>query len=433
MNKHLPNKTDDFFLQQLKDYGEEPSKNIWSAIDKRLTEQENAKPLKFTLITLLKAAALMLLLLTPLLLIDSSMKQKEITKQTMNNNVHRQIKVDNYAPGINYTSNSNIIPAIKTLNNKVIVPVIGKSYSSVSNLSKRDFSIAEMHRSNYLNKLVADNKQKELSEIHPLNIFKNDSSKNNSANESKVASIKIKLPNKHGFYIMPFFSADHISGRFIEQYEFDNLSKNDYDKRESPDMSYTTGMLGVYNFYKRFCLMTGLSFSSSNLSITTTAVKALADASGAYKFKLATSYGFAEIDKSGITPNAGDSLLVSSASMQFNYISFPLFVSYNMGGKKIKYSVHGGFALNKLLSEKVEAEYSIQNKDEDETINKVEGIRKTFFTLNTGIEAKYSLSKKIDISLSPELRYGLNSINKKTPIKTFPVNYGVSLNAYLKL
>ncbi len=424
MAKHLLNKTDDLFLQHLKDYSEEPEKKIWSAIDKRLSDYENEKPANSILITSGKAAAVIFLLFLPLLLIDSLLLQKITTKTIVSSNVYHQNKV------IQFTSNTS--QPVQNLKVKTFVTVIDKKLNSLNN-SQKNSSIVEIVPSDNLKNLAVNNKQQKIIEVHPLLFLKNDSGKNGKENEGKVASTIIKLPTKHSFYIIPFFSADHISGRFIEQYEFDNLNKNDYDKRENPDMSFTGGLLASYKLNKRFSILTGASFSISNLSITTTAVKAFADASGVYKFKLATSYGFAEIDKSGITPNAGDSLLVSSASMQFNYISFPLLVSYNLGGKKIKYSVHGGYAINKLVSEKVKAEYEVQNNEENETINKIEGIRKTFFTLNTGAEAKYSVSKKIDISISPELRYGLNSINKKTPIKTFPVNYGLSLDAYLKL
>ena len=156
------------------------------------------------------------------------------------------------------------------------------------------------------------------------------------------------------------------------------------------------------------------------------------DAEGKYKFKLATSYGLAEISKSGMQPTAGDSLLVSGATMQFNYISFPVLMNYDITDKRLKLAVHGGIALNNVISEKMEVNYKVQNDEEAETIDKIEGIRTVFFTLNTGLEAKYSLNHTTDISISPELRYGINAINKGTPIKTYPINYGLSFNFYFK-
>ncbi len=180
-------------------------------------------------------------------------------------------------------------------------------------------------------------------------------------------------------------------------------------------------------------MVSGISYSSSKLSVAGAAVKALQNDNGEYTFKMATSYGFAEIKNSGIVPAAGDTLLVSSAAINFNYISIPLMINYDLPGKRLRFSIHGGVAFNKITSEKVEAEYNVQNNSEAETINKIEGIRKTFFTINTGIEAKYSLSNTTDISIGPELRYGINAINKGTPVKTYPVNYGLSLKMNFKL
>ncbi|MEP6466294.1 MAG: outer membrane beta-barrel protein, partial [Parafilimonas sp.] len=265
------------------------------------------------------------------------------------------------------------------------------------------------------------------------NLLNNELGLKEKSGAEKTASVVIKLPKKHAIVISPFFSFDHISGRFIEQYEFDNETKNDYSKREKPDVSFTGGILAAYQLNHKFSLLSGVSLSNSKISISSTAVNALKDATGVYKFKLATSYGLAEISNSGIIPTEGDSLLISSASMQFNYVSFPVLVSYNLNSKKIKLSVHSGLILNKLTSEKVETDYHVQSGDEAETINKIEGIRKTFFTLNAGIEAGYTITPHLNISVSPELRYGVNSINKQTPIKTYPINYGIALHVDIHL
>ena len=249
----------------------------------------------------------------------------------------------------------------------------------------------------------------------------------------KAKSTTIKFSGKHNFSVSPFFSFDHITGRLIEQYEFDNADKNDYRRREKADMSFTAGVLAAYQLSEKFSLMSGVSLSNSKLSISSTAVNALKDVTGVYKFKLATSYGLAEISNSGIIPTEGDSLLISDATMRFNYISFPVLVNYNLSNKKIKLSVHSGVALNKLTTEKVEAEYQTQNGKELETINKIEGIKRTFFTLNSGVEATYSIKPGMDVSISPELRYGINSINKGTPVKTYPINYGLAFHFSVKL
>lgn len=79
----------------------------------------------------------------------------------------------------------------------------------------------------------------------------------NKPSAEKAASTIIKLHNKNNISISPFFSFDHISGRFIEQYEFDNATKNDYTKREKPDPSFTAGILTTHQLNKKFSLLDG--------------------------------------------------------------------------------------------------------------------------------------------------------------------------------
>ncbi len=428
MNKNLLHKTDKFFLDRLKDYVEAPGEHVWGAIEKRLSEKETNKPAISRLTVLSVSVLIVLCLSLPFLLVDTTFTQhhyyypeKKINKQ--------ETIADNNA--YDHTLNKSPAP-IEKLNSRAAIASENDQNKHVMNSPvEKKFIVASITPLNSLNSQVAYNTM-QRNNFHEMQLLSTDDNGKNKIVANKPASTIIQLPEKHVFSIMPFFSIDHISGRFIEQYEFDNLTIKDYSKREKPDMSYTAGILGSYRLNEKFSISSGLSFSSSMLSITSTAVNALRDAEGKYKFKLATSYGLAEISQSGIQPIAGDSLLVSGATMQFNYISFPVLVNYNITAGKLKLAIHGGLALNTMISEKMEVNYNVQNNEEAETINTIEGIKSVFFTLNTGVEARYSLNHKTDVSISPELRYGINAINKGMPIKTYPVNYGLSFNFYLK-
>jgi hypothetical protein len=426
MDKNLLNNTDRFFLDHLENYSEEPGKQVWEAIDKRLSEKENTRRAIFGLKTLSISALIIFCLSIPFLLPDTiSFRALRPNEKTINQKPVTYNNASHHKPG-------ESSEGIKELNNNAPVVFENKNMSLSNSFLQKDFPVTEITLWNSLNSQVGKNAE-QPGNLHEMQLFFDAHSTKNKTVADQATSTTIHLPNKHEFSIMPFFSIDHISGRFIEQYEFDNQTEDDYSKREKPDMSYTAGVLGSYQLNKKFSLRSGISFSSSMLSITGTAVNALRDAGGKYKFKLATSYGLAEISRSGIEPMAGDSLLVSGATMQFSYLSFPVLVNYDLTGKKLKLAVHGGLALNNVVSEKMEVNYNVQSNEEAETINKIEGIRSVFFTLNTGVEARYSLNHKTDVSISPELRYGINAINKGTPIKTYPVNYGLSFSLYIKL
>ncbi len=432
MNKNLHDDIDAFFLDNLKEYAEAPAEAVWSEINKKLSlKKEEPKGHTWKIFSL-GAAAVVVCLLIPFILNDVFVIQKPKDAKSVNLKLNAHVKTQPYSI-INHNKNFIATSSGKDLL-KVTEPAIDDEIKGSStkkySLLKTDDTITSLIGLSSFDKLPTK-------PIEPF-ITSKAALVNNAAPDNKTLSNKttkeISLHfKKHDVELIPFFSFDHISGRFIEQYEFDNEHKNDYEKREKPDVSFTGGLLASYNIDKRFSLTSGISISDAFVSISSTAVNALQDDNGVYKFKLATSYGLAEISKTGITPSAGDSLFVSNAMLRLNYISFPALVSFNFGDKKIKWSAHTGVALNKVMSDKVQVEYAVNNNDDNETIDKIEGVRKTFFTLNTGIEAKYSISHSMDISLSPELRYGINSINKGTPVKTYPINYGLSLDLHVKL
>ena len=423
MNRYLPDNIDEFFSGQLKNYSEEPGESVWNEIDKRLSADQGNKRLTPSVVIMRAAVMLLVYLSIPFLIKDNFIHHNILTQNKIISHLSNDYQKIPEAILINTPEMSDYFKN-KAVSKQGAIP------ASLQNSLVENYLIIKLPKNINNNSVI---KQPYPDGLLSHNFLKDDLTENNKVNEHAPASINIKLHSKHLFSLTPFFSVDHITGRFIEQYEFDNLDKNDLAGREKPDMSFTAGLLAGYQLNKKLSLISGISYSSSKLSVAGAAVKALQNDNGKYIFKMATSYGFTELTKSGIVPAAGDSLLVSSANVSFNYISIPLMINYDLPGKKLRFSAHGGVAFNTITSEKVEAEYKVQNNKEAETINKIEGIRKTFFTMNTGIDVKYSINHTTDISIGPELRYGINSINKGTPVKTYPVNYGLSLKMNFKL
>ncbi len=427
MKKNLHDDIDDFFSDRLKHYTEEPGESMWPVIDKRLSENVKNKPASSKPAILSVAAVIAVCLLTPFLLVDLHMNNQVFTKNSIDKKTGNPLSAPVYLPNnlLAHTNNikSDYINVIPNNQNNIYL----------NKPAGQDLSVAETHFQYNKTGFIKNDQQQLLNCFNGLTFFDKQLIMENKTAEKNTASTTIRLSEKHGISIIPFFSADHISGRFIEQYEFDHEDEKDYQHREKPDFSFTAGVLAQYVLSNKFSIISGISVSSAALSISSTAVNALQDETGTYKFKLATSYGFAEISKSGIIPSAGDSLLVSDAAMKLKYISFPLLANYNFKAKKVKLNVHGGIAVNKIMSDKIEVDYQVQNNNELETINKIEGIKRMFFTVNAGIEAGYSITHNIEASLGPEIRYGINSINKGTPVKTFPVNYGLAARLHIKL
>ncbi len=252
--------------------------------------------------------------------------------------------------------------------------------------------------------------------------------------ENQTASNIKKEQTKptHPFYISPYFSFDHITGRVRKVYKYDDLQPA--AKRESLDISYTAGIHFEYGLSGKASLQSGLLFSSSFTSISPAIVKALQDNWGSYKFRLATNYGFAEIKQSGFTtPQSGDSIVVSDGFLNIQSVSIPMLLKVNVKAGRLNINGMGGGAINRITRDMAEIEYTAANTLENETIVKIDGLKNTYFTLIAGAEATYSVNKRISVGINPVIRYGITSVNKGTPVKTYPINMGIGASIKLKL
>ena len=87
---------------------------------------------------------------------------------------------------------------------------------------------------------------------------------------------------------------------------------------------YTVGLLAEYRLSKKYSLQAGISLSNSFTSIDSTVVRAMPDNAGTYRFKLATTYGLAEIRRKLINPQSGDSIRLDDASLHLQYLTIPV-------------------------------------------------------------------------------------------------------------
>ena len=113
MDKHLPDNIDNFFADNLKNYIEEPGKQSWAEIDRRLSEIEKNKK-SWPVLTILSAAAIIavcLLLpfssLNPYLHKQQSLQTKSAGKKFIENNPTNNNTLSNTSVNKKNESNNN--------------------------------------------------------------------------------------------------------------------------------------------------------------------------------------------------------------------------------------------------------------------------------------------------------------------------------------
>jgi hypothetical protein len=430
---------DRLFIEFLDNYKEEPPENIWQEIENDLNRKDTEK-YKTKYRSLRKTFICMMLICASLLAGD-------VLQLNINNSVRNEV---------------NSISSINKKKLKIIDPNIIKKYkptgegvkenlTSILKVTNEKIKQSNLNSISFSDLLNSFDESKRGLFIRPQPIFINTNHDNNpgfiSSNSLKNSIVINEIRKqsqgktkengairKHPFYIIPFISLDHITQRLQVEYEYNNEDKSDYVKREKPDMSNTVGLLFEYGLSNKIAIQSGILSSNSFTSISPTVVRAYQDVSGSYKFKLATTYGLAEIKKTGIPlPQNGDSILLNSAMLQLKYISIPLLLKVNLKPGKLNINSTAGVAINRITSDKAEVNYRTSNILEKETIEKIEGLKNTFFTIIAGAEATYPISKKISVGINPVIRYAITPVNKGTPIKTYPVSICIGAELRVKL
>lgn len=109
----------------------------------------------------------------------------------------------------------------------------------------------------------------------------------------------------------------------------------------------------------------------------------------------------------------------------------PVTIKYQIKPGNFNISGLAGMGINRLINEKMEVEYVNNTNNETEIVEKIEGLKKTFITFIAGAEAGYNINRRINVGISPIIRYSLTPVNEGTPVKTFPIT--ISMAALLKI
>src|SRR5690348_11894428 len=111
MNRNLPNDIDKFFSDRLGNYSEEPANEIWSEIDKKLTEKERNKA-AWSWCAIISASAIIVIgFLLPYFLGELSFHQQDSIRRSPIEQIKNSAGNKNYSsykPTKNVSDNSAI-------------------------------------------------------------------------------------------------------------------------------------------------------------------------------------------------------------------------------------------------------------------------------------------------------------------------------------
>jgi hypothetical protein len=260
---------------------------------------------------------------------------------------------------------------------------------------------------------------------------------------------KLKSSRSLRFSVMPFFAPQFTSTSLKEEKKGPNQNmgpggpppprpggnnhKDQYKSDEQTQTSYTTGVLAEIPVGKKWNIQSGISYTQKNISIEPKKIYARPDKDGKVKYVFDCSSGYSYIStKTGTTPVVGDSINVTSSENTLGYIGVPVAVNYKVALGRFSIIPTVGTVFNFLTKQKIKTELVQGSIKEQQTINKIEGLKSGYLNATAGVAFEYDVNKRIAINIMPAGSFALTSINKDAGVKSYPNAFGVAGGVKIK-
>ena len=253
-----------------------------------------------------------------------------------------------------------------------------------------------------------------------------------SANPSEV-------PNTVGIHTSAIFSHIYVEGIFspeiTKQHLKDNESSDIFTKEtvkthEVNLVSHSEGIKFGYDI-NHWSIETGCIYYQEHINILPSTI-APYELNGEIHSSLVTSSGVVDIPLNG-AHHISDSVDIKSGSNQvLSFVNIPIQVKYRFGGKKLSFYVMSGISANVLTQEKTNLKMDHDHDQDDggdRTVIGIKGTKNVFYGYSLGMGASYKCFRGFYLNLEPLFRGAMTSLNKDTPIKTYPNTFGIGIIA----
>jgi len=236
----------------------------------------------------------------------------------------------------------------------------------------------------------------------------------------------------HRIFASAFFATGSLND-FLKDKDNDNdatdkVSINSLKAIECNAMAYQAGLKLGFDISDKWSLQTGFYYNSNTYSIRPTIIDASQQEYGALGYSLITSSGIVNIPYSGSSPHSGDSIKVNGSSSR-GYIGIPVNIMYKfLSGKKLGFYAIAGLSANILVYQGTSLHW--QNtllQEGDVSAQSIKGLESVHYSYSLGFRAAYKLGRGFSLFGEPYLQGALTSIDKNSPIVTYPYFFGIAL------
>lgn len=229
--------------------------------------------------------------------------------------------------------------------------------------------------------------------------------------------------------LMAFFSPDYSSRLLMNG---NNSTASGYNKGEASLFAFKSGLRIGYDLSDKWNIQIGATYSYMeqkstpiNLSIDSSETEhtrySFSTSSGIVSF---SSDDFEEDDAGNLSKDKVYSSYSAKEKIQF--INVPILVRYKFLNKKISAYFLGGITANFIVSKQVKLDVLNQPGSLTVNTNKISGLRPMYGGFLFGLECHYNFYKGLGVLLAPTITGSFTSINKNTPVKSYPFSIGLA-------
>lgn len=229
------------------------------------------------------------------------------------------------------------------------------------------------------------------------------------------------------------FYAPGITDDFLNDKNNDptnTVTAHELQTQQDGDGTFAAGFRLAYTISGKWAVQTGAYYSQYTYNINPTIIYAQQQENGQIGYSITTSSGTVFLPNSDIPAHFGDSIKVKGSSSR-GYIRIPLQAKYTLAaGTKLSFYIDGGFSVN--IAHYTETDIHWNNtalQDGDISVQNIYGLNSVQYSYNFGFGAAYLIGKGLSIYTEPFVDGSFTSINKNTPVITYPYFFGLAFGA----
>ncbi len=237
------------------------------------------------------------------------------------------------------------------------------------------------------------------------------------------------LQGSSRFSLWAYFSPDLVTGyNYKSSGNTGSYYENQIKTNEKVQSAYSAGGTVEYELNKHLSVAVGLSYQYYSFRIGPTYIYAQQEDNGQIGYSIVSSSGVVNCPYYGYAVSIGDSLKMSATSTRA-YLSIPVKLKYfAVKTDKISMFITGGIGINISTSTETVMNWKDSwNYQGTSTVNTIEGLQSMYYSYTLGLGISYNICKQVGIYAEPALQGSLTTINKNTPVVTYPYLAGLNI------